>query len=129
MITALDIVSVQALVYRGTERVRRALEIVEIIGIDPSTGNLRVNTVFVYDPVHDAFTYKGRSQVYTDIAEQRGWSRERLEAEIATRKSILLAMESQGIIDYVRASRVFQAYNINPEVVTGNLDDLSRVLE
>ncbi len=129
MITALDIVSVQALVYRGTERVRRALEIVEIVGIDPSTGNLRVNTVFVYDPVHDAFTYKGRSQVYADIAEQRGWSRERLEAEIATRKSILLAMERQGIIDYVRASRVFQAYNINPEIVTGNLDDLSRVLE
>jgi len=129
MITALDIVSVQALVYRGTERVRRALEIVEIVGIDPSTGNLRVNTVFVYDPVHDTFTYKGRSQVYADIAEQRGWSRERLEAEIATRKSILLAMESQGIIDYVRASRVFQAYSINPDVVTGNLDDLSRVLE
>jgi len=79
--------------------------------------------------VHYTFTYKGRSQVYADIAEQRGWSRERLEAEIATRRSILLAMESQGIIDYVRASRVFQAYSINPDVVTGNLDDLSRVLE
>lgn len=129
MITALNIVSVQALIYRGTERVRRSLEIVEIAGIDPSTGNLRVNTVFVYDPVHDIFTYKGRSQVYADIAERRGWSREKLEAEIATRKSILMAMEKQGISDYVRASRIFQAYHINPENVTGNLEDLSRVLE
>ena len=129
MITALNIVSVQALIYRGTERVRRSLEIVEIAGIDPSTGNLRVNTVFVYDPVHDAFTYKGRSQVYADIAERRGWSRERLESEIAARRNVLLAMERQGIIDYVRASRVFQAYSIDPEMVTRNLDDLSRVLE
>ncbi|HUU75403.1 MAG TPA: type II/IV secretion system ATPase subunit, partial [Methanoregulaceae archaeon] len=61
MITALNIVSVQALVYQGAERVRRALEIVEIAGIDPSTGNLRVNSVFEYDPVNDRFNYHGRS--------------------------------------------------------------------
>ncbi|MDI9634019.1 MAG: type II/IV secretion system ATPase subunit [Methanolinea sp.] len=129
MITALNIVSVQALVYRGTERVRRSLEIVEIAGIDPSTGNLRVNTVFTYDPVHDTFTYRGRSQVYADIAERRGWSRERLDAEVETRKKVLLAMERQGIVDYVRASRIFQAYSISPETVIENLDDLARVLE
>ncbi|MCQ8894169.1 MAG: type II/IV secretion system ATPase subunit [Methanolinea sp.] len=129
MITALNIVSVQALVYRGTERVRRSLEIVEIAGIDPSTGNLRVNTVFDYDPVQDVFSYKGRSQVYADIADRRGWSREQLEAEIARRKRVLQAMETQKIVDYVRVSRIFQAYHINPDLVTGNLDDLSRVLE
>ena len=73
---ALNIISVQGLIYKGTERVRRVQEIVEIAGIDPSTGNLRVNNVFVYDPVRDAFTYTGRSQVYTDIAEKRGWTRD-----------------------------------------------------
>ncbi|OPX70485.1 MAG: hypothetical protein A4E36_00558 [Methanoregulaceae archaeon PtaB.Bin009] len=129
MVTALNIVSVQALVYRGMERVRRCLEIVEIAGIDPSTGNLRVNTVFVYDPIRDTFSYKGRSQIYADIAERRGWSRERLEEEINTRKKILDAMQKQRIIDYIRVSRIFHAYSINPSRVTENLEDLSRILE
>ncbi|MDD1716024.1 MAG: type II/IV secretion system ATPase subunit [Methanolinea sp.] len=129
MITALNIVSIQAQVYRGIERVRRSLEIVEIAGIDPSTGNLRVNTVFVYDPVKDLYLYKGRSQVYTDIMERRGWSRERFEQEIATRKRILEAMQQQGIVDYIRVSRIFQAYSIDPAQVIRHLDDLAKVLE
>lgn len=129
MITALNIVSIQALVYKGTERVRRSLEIVEIAGVDPSTGNLRVNTVFVYDPVKDLYLYKGRSQVYADITERRGWSRERFEQEIATRKRILEAMQQQGIIDYIRVSRIFQAYSIDPAQVIRHLDNLAQVLE
>ncbi len=129
MVTALNIVSIQALVYRGAERVRRSLEIVEIVGIDPSTGNLRVNTVFEYDPIRDLFIYKGRSAVYAEIAERRGWSREQLEQEIATRKRILGAMQSQGIIDYIRVSRVFQAYSIDPGRVTANLGNLAGILE
>ncbi len=76
MLQALNVISVQALVYRGQERIRRVQEIVEIAGADPVTGSLRVNTVFTYDPVTDTFSYQGRSQVYADIAEKRGWSRE-----------------------------------------------------
>lgn len=129
MVTALNIVSVQAQIYRGTERVRRCLEIVEIAGIDPSTGNLRVNTVFDYDPVTDVFSYKGRSFIYADIAERRGWSREQLEQEIFTRKRILDAMEKQKIIDYKQVSKIFHAYSINPRHVIENLENLSRVLE
>jgi flagellar protein FlaI len=129
MITALDIVSVQALVYLGTERVRRALEIVEIAGIDPSTGNLRVNTVFDYDPVHDRFNYHGRSQVYAEIAERRGWSKEELEKEISVRKRILEAMQRQKIIDYISVSKIFQTYNIDPNRVTAAVDDLTELLQ
>lgn len=129
MVTALNIVSVQAQIYRGTERVRRCLEIVEIAGIDPSTGNLRVNTVFDYNPVSDVFTYKGRSFIYADIAERRGWSREQLEQEISTRRRILEAMDHQKIIDYQQVSKIFHAYSINPRHVIENLENLSRVLE
>ncbi len=74
MVQALNIISVQGLIYRGTERVRRVIEIVEIAGMDPSTGNLRVNNVFVYDPLRDVINYTGRSQIYGDIAEKRGWT-------------------------------------------------------
>jgi archaeal flagellar protein FlaI len=129
MLQALNVISVQALVYRGQERIRRVQEIVEIAGADPTTGSLRVNTVFTYDPITDKFSYHGRSQVYADIAEKRGWSREQLEDEIRIRKMILIAMKEQGILDYISVSQLFQAYNIDPAGVIESIGDLKAFLK
>ena len=129
MLQALNVISVQALVYRGQERIRRVQEIVEIAGADPTTGSLRVNTVFTYDPISDTFQYNGRSQVYVDIAEKRGWSREQLEDEIRIRKIIIRAMKDQGIIDYIQVSQLFQAYYINPAKVIESIGDLKSILK
>jgi flagellar protein FlaI len=128
MMQALNIISVQGLIYHGTERVRRVQEVVEIAGIDPATGNLRVNNVFVYDPVKDVFTYTGRSQIYGDITEKRGWTREQLETEIGLRKSILEAMMKQGIMDYISVASLFHAYNIDAKNVLSHVDDLRKVI-
>jgi len=126
-VQALDIVSVQALVYRGQERVRRAMEIVEIAGIDPGTGNLRVNNVFEYDPLSDVHAYSGRSGVYRSIMEIRGWSAEEMGLEVQRRLDILEALHKQNIRDYVSVTRIIQAYSINPDKVMSNLNDLKLV--
>ena len=128
MVQALDIVSIQSLIYRGQDRVRRSMEIVEIIGIDPSTGSMRVNTVFEYDPITDRHTYKGRSQVYSAIMEVRGWSNQEMSEEVEKRIKILDAMHDQGMRDYISFTRVVQSYAINPEKVLENLDDLKKAL-
>ncbi|MDD1668893.1 MAG: type II/IV secretion system ATPase subunit [Methanomicrobiales archaeon] len=128
MLQALDIVSIQALIYRGTERVRRCQEIVEITGLDQTTQNIQVNTVFSYDPVTDTFTYSGRSQVYNEIMTSRGWTTEDLEKEILNRGKILLAMKEQGMKDYISVSQVFQSYAIKPGEVMENLGDLRRLV-
>ncbi|MCX6698927.1 MAG: type II/IV secretion system ATPase subunit [Methanomicrobiales archaeon] len=128
MLQALNVISVQALVYRGQERIRRVQEIVEIAGADPITGSLRVNTVFTYDPVTDLFIYHGRSQVYADIAQKRGWSREQLEDEIRVRKIILNAMKEQGVLNYISVSKLFQDYYINPTGVIEAIGDLKAFL-
>jgi archaeal flagellar protein FlaI len=129
MLQALNIVSIQALVYRGKERIRRVQEIVEIAGIDPSTGNVRVNNVFMYDPVRDVLSYTGRSQIYADIAEKRGWTREQLESEISLRKNVLVAMQKQGINDYISVASLFHAYNIDARKVLANIADLRKVFQ
>ena len=129
MVQALNVISIQGLIYQGTARVRRCQEIVEVVGIDPSTGNLRVNNVFTYDPVRDVIAYTGRSQVYASIAERRGWSREQLDDEIAVRKELLMAMHQQDITDYRSVSRIFQAYYIDAQRVMRVKADLRRILE
>ncbi|MDP2796243.1 MAG: ATPase, T2SS/T4P/T4SS family [Methanoregula sp.] len=128
MVQALNIISVQALIYHGTERFRRVQEVVEITGIDPSTGNMRVNNVFVYDPIHDRINFTGRSQIYSDIAEKRGWTRERLEAEITIRKNLLEEMRRQGIKDYISVASLFHAYQIDAKEVLANISDLRTVI-
>lgn len=128
MVQALNIISVQALIYRGTERVRRVQEVVEIVGIDPSTGNLQVNNVFTYDPVHDQTTYTGRSQVYSKMAEKRGWTRDQLETEIAVRKNLLEEMHKQEIRDYISVASLFHNYQINRADVLAHIADLRQVL-
>ena len=128
MVQALDIVSIQALTYIGRERVRRATEIVEIAGIDPGTGNLRVNTVFEYDPVKDVFSYSGRSVIYAAIMEQRGWTYEDLTAEVNRRTGVLNAMKDQDITDYITVSRILRAYEIDADSVMARIDDLRQAL-
>ncbi|MFA6363821.1 type II/IV secretion system ATPase subunit [Methanoregula sp.] len=128
MVQALNVVSVQALIYRGTERVRRAQEIVEVAGIDPATGNLQVNNVFVYDPIHDRATFTGRSRIYNNIAENHGWTREQLDTEIAVRKNLLEEMKKQKIFDYISVASIFHIYHIRREEVLANSTDLRQVL-
>lgn len=128
MVQALDIVSIQALTYIGRERVRRATEIVEIAGIDQGTGNLRVNTVFEYDPVSDVFMYSGRSVVYASIMEQRGWTHEDLTREVNRRVAVLNGMNDQNIMDYILVSRIFRAYEIDADSVMASIDDLKQAL-
>lgn len=128
MVQALNIISIQALVYRGQERVRRSQEMVEITGIDPSTGNLMVNTVFEYNPVTDIFSYTGRSVIYSDIAERRGWGREELASEVSLRKSVLSAMQEQQIRDYISVSRIIQGFYIDRRQVLEKLSDLKSFL-
>ena len=128
MLQALNIISVQALIYRGTERVRRVQEVVEIVGIDPATGNLQVNNVFEYDPIHDRTSYTGRSQVYAKMAEKRGWTRDQLDTEIAVRKNLLEEMRRQEIRDYISVASLFHNYHINRADVLAHIADLRQVL-
>ncbi|MDO9033685.1 MAG: ATPase, T2SS/T4P/T4SS family [Methanoregula sp.] len=129
MVQALNIISVQGLIFHGTERVRRAQEVVEVSGIDPSTGNLRVNNVFVYDPIHDKINFTGRSKIYSEIAERRGWTREQFEAEIAIRKNLLEEMRKQGLKDYISVASLFHAYSIDAKEVIANISDLRTVIQ
>ena len=128
MLQALDIISVQALTHRGYDRARRCREIVEIAGIDPITGSLQVNTVYEYNPVPDTFSYSGRSRILGEIMEYRGWTRTRLDEEMQIRRSVLLAMQNQGIKDYRSVARIIQAFTIEPDRVLASLDDLGRLI-
>ena len=123
MLQALDIVSVQALLYVGKERVRRTYIIVELTGIDPTTGDIRINVLFKWNPVNDTFEKIGDSHVLREIMKQRGWTLTELNAEMENRKKVLEYLIEKDIRYYLDIARVVQMYYQHPEKVLKSIAD------
>ncbi len=117
MIEALDIISIQSQVFIGKKRVRRNMEIAEIIGVDPHTKIMRTTTVFAWDSSKDAHVMVGSSKALEEIRTLRSWSRKELERELKTREKILQYMLDSNIRDFKEVARIIQTYQINPEKV------------
>ncbi|MBP2029713.1 flagellar protein FlaI [Methanohalophilus levihalophilus] len=117
MIQALDIVSVQAQVKVGSERVRRSKSITEIVGVDPRTGELLTNEVFVWNAAKDSFQYSGRSYVVESVMENRGWDEARVKLELQQRQDVLEWARRKGISNFKDFSKIVVAYKREPETI------------
>ena len=117
MLSALDIVCLQLLTYHKDERVRRNQSIVEIIGVDPSTGALRTNRVYERNPVTDKFEKVGDSYVLKKIARERGWGVLELERELKNRQQVLEYLAQRNIRRLGEVARVIRSYYYAPEGV------------
>ncbi len=117
MMQSLDIICIQAQTYVNKGRARRTQTIVEIAGLDPTTGNIRVNELYRWEPAVDIFKHAGESSVLNGIIKTRGWTQDKLFGELGNRVKILEYIRGKGMRDYVSVSLVVQAYATNPELV------------
>jgi len=114
---ALDIVAIQGLMRIGKKRVRRIREVVEVVGIDPTTDDLLTNDVFRWNPRKDNFDYYGKGHVMDRIAEQRNWSDRELNEEFNRRVEVIKWMTEKGIKHYVDFGTIISAYYKSPDKV------------
>ncbi|MCC7575392.1 MAG: type II/IV secretion system ATPase subunit [Methanomethylovorans sp.] len=117
MIQALDIVSIQAQVKVNDERVRRCKSLTEIVGVDPRTGELLTNEVFIWDAAKDSFQYSGRSYMLESIMENRGWSEEKLKDELKKRQDLLEWARVKKISHYKDFAKLVVTYGREPETI------------
>jgi flagellar protein FlaI len=117
MLEALDIISIQAQTYVGEKRVRRNIEIAEIVGLDAHTKMLRTSTVFTWDSVKDQHVMVGASKALEDIRRQRGWSVRELNEELERRKRVLEFMVKHNIRDFKKVSNIIYTYQSKPDKV------------
>ncbi|HIE32384.1 MAG TPA: secretion system protein E [Methanosarcinales archaeon] len=121
MIQALDILCIQTLVHVGGARVRRTDMLVEFMGLDPQTGDLRFNDLYWWDPKTDIFKGGGNSSVLNAIMARRGWDEKKLRSEIGNREKILRYMVDRDMDEYDIVSLI-QRYYTDPENVMDEVE-------
>jgi len=122
MIEALDIISIQSETFVGDRRVRRNIEIAEIVGLDPYTKMIRTSSVFTWDSVNDKHNLIGTSNALEEIKRSRGWSNQRLSEELNRRRQIIDFMVRQNIRDSKSVSNIIHTYHVKPEEILRRMD-------
>jgi flagellar protein FlaI len=117
LITALNVVLLQAQVKVGTKMTRRVKSLTEIVGIDPETNELITNSVYTWNPADDTFNYSGHSYVYEKVRMARNWTPREMEREIKRRVDILEYMKKLGIDSHKKVATIISAYYKDPDKV------------
>ncbi len=131
MLQSLDILSIQVQTFVMNKRVRRTQSLVEFTGIDAKTGYIRINELYRWDPVNDAFIRSGESYTLNKVMIARGWDKNELSEELIRRERILNYLRDRNMRDYISISLVVQAYDANPEGILNAIenDSLESMIE
>lgn len=107
--------------------IRRVLEISEIVNVSEK-GEVKLNTVFMYDKVSDNLKFLGNSVIFEKIAKVEQTTPYDILNEMERRKQILEWMSKNNIRRREDIAKVIRAYYLKPETVMEhvrlNLTDL-----
>ena len=124
VLQALDVIAIQAQVRYQGKRTRRVREVVELVGMDPSTRELLTNQVFHWNPQTDEFEYSGRSYLLEHIANEKNWTLEQMDEEYEQRKKVLQLMVKHDIRTVERLTKLVRAYYRDAARVVEQLEGL-----
>lgn len=123
MLQSLNVLCIQEQIYIEGKRVRRTRSLVEVLNVDPETGDLGINELFNWEPLEDCFTKVGDSHILQEIMNVRGWDTSQLRNEMENRRKILDYMYQKGIRNYIQVSIVVQAYQNHSKMVMEALEN------
>ncbi len=116
MLQFLDIALVQTMWVKGASRFRRAKEVNEILGVDPTDKNLLVNQFVKWDPKEDRHVEIGIPKKIEKIAEIMGATVDEVYEEMSRRKQYLEQLVKKGVRNYREVTKLIHAYYRNPEL-------------
>lgn len=117
LLPTLQLVGLQARLRIGGRPVRRLLHVAEVLGIDPSSGELDLNDVFRWDPRTDSFAYSGRSHMIERLAERTGLSLDSVQEEMRHRRTVLEYMVKRNVRRYQDVGGMIRDYYSDPNKV------------
>ena len=118
LLTDLDVICVQRMTDIGEEQARKNRSLTELrVGDDGP----RLHEVFSYDPRADSFSQVAGSELLLDVADDAGWTRERLETELQDRCRVLSWMVDNDEVDYDAVTERLFRFARTPEQVLADI--------
>ncbi len=114
LLPTLHLIGVQSRLKINGRPARRLVQLTEVLGIDPSSGEIDLNDVYQWDLRTDSFTYSGRSQTIERLAERAGAAPETIREELSRRKTVLDYMVRKNIRRYRDVGAVIRDYYADP---------------
>ena len=109
----LDIIVFLTMTRIDEKYVRRANNIIEIVGIEESMP--LTNEIFKWNPYNDSFDVSNKSAVLQKISQKLGVSEREIQQEMMRRKKVIEWMVDQQIFDYREVAKIVSSYYLNPE--------------
>ncbi|MFC6955419.1 ATPase, T2SS/T4P/T4SS family [Halorubellus litoreus] len=121
LVQDLDVIAIQKQIFQDDERVRRNQEIAEILPTEDFS-DVSYQTVFDWDPREDVYVQVNDSHLLAEIAEERGWSTDGVQAELAARRDVLAALVDADITDYDDVTTVIHDFAKDRDAVLDAVD-------
>ena len=115
LVQSLDVVAIQRRVRRAYQMTRRTTDVVEVVGVDPTTNDLITNKIYGWNPRDDTFTNFGRSYVLDEIREQQGFGEEQIIDELERRRLVLRWMVKTKKNHYRAVAETISRYYQQPD--------------
>ncbi|MDG6225177.1 MAG: type II/IV secretion system ATPase subunit [Candidatus Thermoplasmatota archaeon] len=119
LIQALNLVVIHNQLRVKGKRVRRITELVEIVGIEPTSLEIITNRVYKWEPAGDTFVFGGHSNLYEKIMDQEDMTRDEVVIELNRRAEL---------IDWLVKNNVRQFKDVNT-VVSEYYEDADKVIK
>lgn len=117
MLQTLDLFLLQGPVRENGRMVRRVLDVTEMTGFDPDTGEILTNNVFHWDPSKGEYVYTGRSALLDGLVVSRNITAADMEQEWENRIAVLDWLASNKIRDFEQVARIIRRYYERPAEV------------
>ncbi len=121
LLQALNLVILQGQVRVKGTRTRRIKELVEIIGLEPTTNEIITNRVYKWTPAGDIFKYGGHSKLYERIAEREDMTEEEVLEELDRRTEVLNWMVEKHVHSYIEVGTIVMGYYKDQEKLMGQM--------
>ncbi|MGA1819861.1 MAG: type II/IV secretion system ATPase subunit [Thermoplasmatota archaeon] len=117
LIQALNLVAIHNQLRVKGMRVRRITELVEIVGIEPTSLEIITNRVYKWEPAGDNFVFGGHSNLYEKIMDMEDMTRDEVVTELNRRAEIIEWMVRNEVRLFTDVSTIVAEYYEDPDKV------------
>ena len=117
LIQALNLVAIHNQLTVDEMRVRRITELVEVVGIEPTSLEIITNKVYGWEAAGDHFKYGGHSNLYEKIMDLEDMTRDEVVMELNRRAEVIVWMVKNKVRQYVDVNKVIAEYYEKPDKV------------